>query len=313
MVGQEQGSGARALQRLAPDLISAGAPGAGVSAGLATKLSIRSIGKSYGPVLALADASLDLAEGEFLTLLGPSGSGKTHAADDRRRADPADGRRGLDRRQAVDLRAAEQARHRHGVPELRALPAPDRPGEHRLPAQDAPHAGGAGGRGGAPRPRDRAAAARRRPAAAGALRRPAAAHRARALHGLPAVDHPDGRAARRARQEAARPDAARDQAAAQAPRHHRPLCHPRPGGGDDDVRPHLPHEGTGGSSRSARRRSSISGRARAFAADFLGEFEHHRRARRRVRRRWRGRGCRAGCASGRRSTRRSRPGGPSRR
>jgi putative spermidine/putrescine transport system ATP-binding protein len=77
MVGQEQGSGARALQRLAPDLISAGAPGAGVSAGLATKLSIRSIGKSYGPVLALADASLDLTEGEFLTLLGPSGSGKT--------------------------------------------------------------------------------------------------------------------------------------------------------------------------------------------------------------------------------------------
>ena len=77
MVGQEQGSGARALQRLAPDLISAGAPGAGVSAGLATKLSIRSIGKSYGPVLALADASLDLTEGEFLTLLGPSGSGKS--------------------------------------------------------------------------------------------------------------------------------------------------------------------------------------------------------------------------------------------
>jgi len=77
MVGQEQGSGARALQRLAPDLISAGAPGAGVSAGLATKLSIRSVGKSYGPVLALADASLDLTEGEFLTLLGPSGSGKT--------------------------------------------------------------------------------------------------------------------------------------------------------------------------------------------------------------------------------------------
>ena len=48
-----------------------------MSAGLATKLSIRSIGKSYGPVLALADASLDLTEGEFLTLLGPSGSGKS--------------------------------------------------------------------------------------------------------------------------------------------------------------------------------------------------------------------------------------------
>jgi putative spermidine/putrescine transport system ATP-binding protein len=42
-----------------------------------TKLSIRSASKTYGPVTALADASLDLSEGEFLTLLGPSGSGKT--------------------------------------------------------------------------------------------------------------------------------------------------------------------------------------------------------------------------------------------
>jgi putative spermidine/putrescine transport system ATP-binding protein len=48
-----------------------------VSAGFTTKLSIRSVGKNYGPVVALADASLDLREGEFLTLLGPSGSGKS--------------------------------------------------------------------------------------------------------------------------------------------------------------------------------------------------------------------------------------------
>lgn len=41
------------------------------------KLSIRGVAKSYGPVSALAEASLDLAEGEFLTLLGPSGSGKS--------------------------------------------------------------------------------------------------------------------------------------------------------------------------------------------------------------------------------------------
>jgi putative spermidine/putrescine transport system ATP-binding protein len=41
------------------------------------KLSIRHVGKNYGGVTALADASLDLAEGEFVTLLGPSGSGKT--------------------------------------------------------------------------------------------------------------------------------------------------------------------------------------------------------------------------------------------
>jgi ABC-type sugar transport system ATPase subunit len=46
-------------------------------AGARIKLSIRSVGKSYGAVAALADASLELAEGELLTLLGPSGSGKT--------------------------------------------------------------------------------------------------------------------------------------------------------------------------------------------------------------------------------------------
>lgn len=43
----------------------------------AAKLSLRGVGKSYGAVTALADATLDLAEGEFLTLLGPSGSGKS--------------------------------------------------------------------------------------------------------------------------------------------------------------------------------------------------------------------------------------------
>ncbi len=42
-----------------------------------TKLSVRNVTKSYGLVTALADTSLDMAEGEFLTLLGPSGSGKT--------------------------------------------------------------------------------------------------------------------------------------------------------------------------------------------------------------------------------------------
>ncbi|MBV9377457.1 MAG: ABC transporter ATP-binding protein [Alphaproteobacteria bacterium] len=45
--------------------------------GESTKLSIRGVGKTYGAVTALADANLDLREGELVTLLGPSGSGKT--------------------------------------------------------------------------------------------------------------------------------------------------------------------------------------------------------------------------------------------
>ena len=43
----------------------------------AYKLQIRALRKTYGPVIALAGAHVEMREGEFLTLLGPSGSGKT--------------------------------------------------------------------------------------------------------------------------------------------------------------------------------------------------------------------------------------------
>lgn len=42
-----------------------------------TKLRTVALSKSYGPVVALVDANLEVREGEFVTLLGPSGSGKT--------------------------------------------------------------------------------------------------------------------------------------------------------------------------------------------------------------------------------------------
>src|SRR5436309_10551735 len=46
---------------------------------VATKIALRlqGIRKNYGPVIAVDGVDLEVAEGEFFTLLGPSGSGKT--------------------------------------------------------------------------------------------------------------------------------------------------------------------------------------------------------------------------------------------
>src|SRR5581483_2385291 len=40
-------------------------------------VSLRGIRRSFGEVVAIRELDLDIAEGEFFTLLGPSGSGKT--------------------------------------------------------------------------------------------------------------------------------------------------------------------------------------------------------------------------------------------
>ena len=58
-----------------------------------------------------------------------------HAAADDRRARGPDERRRVHRRHAGQRRRTEAARRGDGVPELRALPAQDGAGEHRVPAE----------------------------------------------------------------------------------------------------------------------------------------------------------------------------------
>ena len=178
------------------------------------KLRIRGVRKTYGPVVALDDTDLDLREGEFLTLLGPSGSGKTTllmmvaglTAPDR-------GEIWIDGKLASHLPVFHRdigmvfqnyALFPHlTVFENIAFPLRMR----RMPDAEIKRAVA-----------DALATVQlpgmAETASARALRRPAAAGRAGALLRLPAVDHPHGRAARRARQEAAGRDAARDQGAA---------------------------------------------------------------------------------------------------
>ena len=114
----------------------------------APRSSLSGLEKHFDSVGAVRGVSLDIRSGEFLTLLGPSGSGKTTTLMMIAGFEtPIAGDIAIDGRSIVGA-AAAQAQHRHGVPELRAVPASDRGGEYRLSAEAARRRSRRRGRGG---------------------------------------------------------------------------------------------------------------------------------------------------------------------
>ncbi len=80
MVGRQQGQRTGAVQRVDSRVkadVASGPENPLPKTERGRKLSVRGATKVHGTVVALDNASFDLFEGEFLTLLGPSGSGKT--------------------------------------------------------------------------------------------------------------------------------------------------------------------------------------------------------------------------------------------
>ena len=182
-----------------------------------TSPSTTSTRSTTNGVQAVFDLSLEINDGEFLVLVGPSGLRQDDRAAHGRRPRGHLRRHGLDRRPRRQRPDAEGARHRDGLPELRALPAPVRRREHRLrPAA----AQGAEERDQRPR-RVGGKAARPdavpRPQAEGALGRPAPARRDGPRDRPPAAGVPDGRAALEPRRQAPRADARRHRASPEGP------------------------------------------------------------------------------------------------
>jgi ABC-type sugar transport system ATPase subunit len=105
-------------------------------------LDINHVTKAYGAVEVLHDVNIAVEEGEFLVLVGPSGCGKSTLLN--MIAGLEDITTG-----EISIKGAvmngvhpSKAQHRHGVPELCALPEHDGRPKHHLRSGNAWHAKG---------------------------------------------------------------------------------------------------------------------------------------------------------------------------
>ena len=224
-------------------------------------MRLEGVTKTFGDFVAVRELDLEIAEGEFFTLLGPSGCGKTTTL--RMIAgfeEPTAGRVQIDGDDVAGLPAHK--RPTNTVFQSYALFPHLSVGENvafglRRKKVDSRTRSTAGSQAELERV-GLAAEVNRRPEPA--LRRHAAAGRARARARQPAQGAAARRAARRARPEAAQGPAGRAEADPARGRDHLRLRHPRPGGGADDVRPDRGHEPRPLSSRCADPRTSTSAR-----------------------------------------------------
>ena len=198
-------------QEAAPASRGAVAASTGSATG-APAVRLTGVRRVYGPVVAVAGVDLEIAEGEFFTMLGPSGSGKTTLLRMIAGFERPDA--GTVELGGVDVtRQPPYARNVNTVFQDYALfPHMTVLENVEYGLRVAPGAQGGAAAPGGGRARDGPAGRARRPQAGPALRRPAAAGRAGPRDRQRAGGAAARRAARRARPEAAPGDAVRAQA-----------------------------------------------------------------------------------------------------
>ena len=218
------------------------------------EVALQDVNKNFEEVYAVRNVNLSIHDNEFMVLVGPSGCGKTTTL-----------------RMVAGLELISSGRILIDDKIVNELPPMDRDiamvfqnyalyphmsvydnmafglKMRKFDRADIQEAGAGGGR----NPRDPAIAEPQAPAIVG---RPAPARRLGPRHRAPPPRLPVRRAAFEPRRQIARADPRRTQEAAQPARHHRDLCDPRPGRGDDPGRPRRRHEGRAGAAgrRAAR-------------------------------------------------------------